>query len=82
MSALDEHPFVFRSTAAGEVRIERGGRVVTILRGDSAAAFLRAVSRADAAGGQRLMARATGNYRRGNERVARSHPRSGRVDSR
>lgn len=68
-------PFAFSATALGEVRIERGGRVVTILRGASARAFLSKVAGASGDELQRAMARATGNYRRGNERVAGEHPR-------
>lgn len=72
-----DDPFSYRATAAGEVRIERGGRVVTVLRGAGAQAFLRKVDGASEAERQLAMARATGNYRRGNERVAGSHPRRG-----
>lgn len=68
-------PFAFSATALGEVRIERAGRVVTILRGASASAFLSKVAGASGDELQRAMARATGNYRRGNERVAGEHPR-------
>lgn len=76
--ALRDDPFAFRTTAGGEVRIERGGRVVTVLRGARASAFLRRVEGATAGEQQLAMARATGNYRRGNERVAAGHPRRGR----
>lgn len=61
----------------GEVRITHHGLLATTLRGRAAADFLDEVDR----GGdpQLLMARVTGNYRRGNERVARSHPRNARA---
>lgn len=62
------------TTRGDEVRITHRGRPATTLRGRAAAEFLDDVTRVDA---QRLMARVTGNYRRGNERVARSHPRNG-----
>ncbi|QAY59423.1 hypothetical protein ET475_05060 [Microbacterium protaetiae] len=60
-------PFTYRVTKAGDVLISRGGRLVTTLRG-SAAARLAARLGDDEASDQALLQRATGNYRRGNER--------------
>ena len=60
--------FSWRPTKDGRVRIARDGRVVTTLAGARARTFLDRVEGADAAAAQQLMARATGNYRRGNER--------------
>ena len=57
----------------GEVVVTHRGRVATILRGRAAADFLDAVGQGDE---QALMARVTGNYRRGNERTAKRHPRN------
>jgi len=66
-------PEGFEWTArGGEVRITHRGRHATTLRGTSAANFLVYDERGDP---QELMARLTGNYKRGNERVARNHPR-------
>lgn len=56
-----------------QVVIRHHGHVATILRGSRARAFLDDVEAGDP---QELMARLTGNYRRGNERVARNHPRN------
>ena len=56
-----------------DVVISHHGRRAT-LRGDAAARFLADVE--DGADEQKLMARVTGNYRRGNERTARDHPRN------
>ena len=67
-------PEGFDYTARGdEVVITHHGRQATVLRGAAAARFL-----ADAEDGddQELMARVTGNYRRGNERTAKNHPRN------
>ena len=58
-----------------EVVVLRHGRRATVLRGRRAQVFLEDVEAGDA---QELMARVTGNYRRGNERQAREHPRNGR----
>ena len=60
---------------SGEVAIRRDGRVVATLRGRAADAFLAKVASATPEELQLAMARATGNYRRGNERTAASHPR-------
>lgn len=61
-------PFSWRETKAGEVMIERGGRVVVTLGGTSAIRLLERLDRADDAQQQLLLAKATGNYKRGNER--------------
>ena len=49
------------------------GRRAAVLRGRRAQEFLEDVEVGNA---QELMARVTGNYRRGNERRAREHPRN------
>jgi hypothetical protein len=60
--------FSWRATKDGRVRISRGGRVVTTLGGDAARSFVGRAEDADPEAAQQLMARATGNYKRGNER--------------
>lgn len=57
----------------GEVVISHHGKKATVLRGSTAARFLEDVEDGD---DQELMARVTGNYRRGNERTAKNHPRN------
>jgi hypothetical protein len=57
----------------GEVVVLHRGRRATALRGLRAKEFLEDLERSDP---QELMARVTGNYRRGNERQAREHPRN------
>jgi hypothetical protein len=57
----------------GEVVVFHHGRRATVLRGRRAQEFLEDVEGGDA---QELMARVTGNYRRGNERQAGQHPRN------
>jgi hypothetical protein len=56
-----------------DVVITHRGRKAATLRGDAATRFLLSVEHGDP---QQLMARATGNYKRGNERLARKHPRN------
>lgn len=64
---LASDPFSF-AVRSDRVQISRGGKVVTRLGAKDSARFLGAVDRTDEAGRQQLMARATGNYKRGNER--------------
>lgn len=59
----------------GDVVITHHGQVATILRGRRAAEFLDAVE----ADPQLTMARWTGNYKHGNERTAKAHPRNRRA---
>ena len=49
----------------GDVLITHRGRTAATLRGGAAERFLAKVARGDP---QQVMARATGNYKRGNER--------------
>ena len=67
-------PNGFDYTVRGdEVLISHQGRPATTLRGRRAQAFLQDIEYENP---QELMARLTGNYRRGNERQARNHPRN------
>ena len=59
----------------GDVVILHHGRLASTLRGRKAAAFLDDVDGSD---DQELMARLTGNYKRGNERTSAKHPRNRR----
>ena len=77
MTDADDLGFSFRTMKAGDVSIFRAGRVVTILRGAAAADFLAEVHGVAPGAAQQLMARATGNYKRGNERMAARHSRNG-----
>lgn len=74
----DNLDFSFRPTKGGGVAILRNGGTVTILRGDSARRFLAEIREASSPQQQQLMARITGNYKRGNEQRAASHPRNRR----
>ena len=67
--------FTFVSNADGSVTIDHHGRTVATLRGSRAAAFLAQLASNN---DQLVMARWTGNYRRGNERTAKQHPRNAR----
>jgi hypothetical protein len=65
--------FAFLTRADDGVVISHHGRPATTLRADRAAKFLAEV---DADDPQLVMARWTGNYRRGNERTGKNHPRN------
>lgn len=67
MGVVDD-PFDWRVTKDGQVLVSRGGRVVTTVRGRSAERLAERLERAGEEEAQQLLARATGNYRRGNER--------------
>ncbi len=67
-------PFSYATRSDGSIVISYRTAPVTILRGRSADRFSARMSGADAAAAQQLMARATGNFRRGNERDGK-HPR-------
>jgi hypothetical protein len=61
----------------GEVVITHHGKRATVLRGPRAAEFVDEVDTGpDELSAQQVMARWTGNYKRGNERAARAHPRN------
>ena len=63
----------------GEVVITHHGKRATVLRGPRAAEFVDEVETGpDELSAQQVMARWTGNYKRGNERTARQHPRNQR----
>jgi hypothetical protein len=61
-------PFSYVTRSDGSIVIRYHAAPVTILRGKSAERFMARASAADAAGAQQLMARATGNFKRGNGR--------------
>lgn len=62
----------------GSVVVHHRGKLAATLRGQAAAEFMDEVEGADLDAQQQLMARLTGNYKRGNERTASNHPRNRR----
>ncbi len=64
---LQDDPFDHRITKDGTVRVTRGGRLVAVIGGADAARLISLLG-ADGQADQHLLARATGNYRRGTER--------------
>ncbi|MEO7131546.1 MAG: hypothetical protein ABIZ07_09255 [Dermatophilaceae bacterium] len=71
---MAQSPTGFTYVQTGDkVVITHHGRRATTLRGNVAARFLTEVENVDP---HQLMARLTGNYKHGNERTARYHPRN------
>jgi hypothetical protein len=70
--------FTYRIRKCGEVEIFHRGRLASTLRGNDAEDFKQEVGDKDSAQAQQLMARVTGHYKHGNERLASSHPRNRR----
>lgn len=75
---IEDLGFTYRARKTGEVEIEHRGRLAATLRGAAAEKFLVRVDAGDSAFAQQLMARLTGNYKRGNERAAAGRGRHGR----
>jgi len=69
----DPSGFTWMQRKNGDVVIEHHGRRAAVLRGRKADDFLADVDSGDE---QELMARLTGNYKHGNERASRNHPRN------
>ena len=64
---LGSMPFSYATRADGSIVISYHTAPVTILRGRAAERFAARLDGADGLGAQHLMARATGNFKRGNE---------------
>jgi len=70
--------FTYRTRKNLDVEILHHGRPAATLRGRAASDFLAEVREGSSDDAQQLMARVTGNYKRGNERLASQHPRNRR----
>lgn len=70
--------FTHRRRKNGDLEILHHGRLASTLRGPDADDFLAEVQAGSDDDAQQLMARITGNYKRGNERLASQHPRNRR----
>jgi hypothetical protein len=68
----DENQFQWSQAKDGTVTVYWHARPVTTLRGASAARFVTRISVADGNGAQLLMAKVTGNFKRGNERSGKA----------
>jgi len=65
---FDAEPFEWQVTADSRVLVSRGGRQVVVVAGARGSKLAGQLEAADEEQAQQLLARATGNYKRGNER--------------
>lgn len=65
---FDDDVFTYRITKDGKVLISYEGRLVTTLAGKNAHRLIARLDGCDRRDVQQLLARATGNFKRGNER--------------
>ena len=70
---LEAAPFTYCVTKDGRVRIAWGGRVVTTIAGGPARRLVDAMANASQGHRQLLLAKATGNFKHGNERERHPH---------
>lgn len=68
----DESIFSYRFTKDGKVFIEWNRKTVKILKGTSGERFLEKMESATYTEKQMIMAKATGNFKRGNEKSSRN----------
>ena len=65
---LDEEVFAYKITKDGKVFISYEGKQVVTLSGKRAEEFARKIQNAQGKDAQLIMAKVTGNFKRGNER--------------
>ncbi len=65
---LDDQPFRWQAAGEDRIQIFWEGRVVTTVSGKAGLKLKHKLEQADELETQHLLARATGNFRRGNER--------------
>lgn len=70
-NVLDDEPFSYQAGKDDRVFIAWHGRRVLTLRGTEGRRFLSRIADLDRKDAQLLMARITGNFKRGNERSTR-----------
>lgn len=66
---LDEAVFTYKITKAKKVFIAWQGKQVTVLSGKRAEAFMADIMHAEDKAAQLIMAKATGHFKHGNERM-------------
>ena len=68
---LDEEIFTYRISKDDKVFISYEGKQVTTLSGKNAKRFITQINGATGKDAQLIMAKVTGNFKRGNERLAK-----------
>jgi len=72
---LDEEVFAYRINKDKKVFITYEGKQVTILSGSKAEKFIADIGGADCKDAQLIMAKVTGNFKRGNEKLFKKQGR-------
>lgn len=72
---LSDEPFSYRATKSGLVQISFRGKIVTTLGGRDSSRFLAKVNLENPQAAQLAMAKATGHFKHGSERVGKEHKR-------
>lgn len=67
-NVLDEEPFSYKISKDKKVFIYWNDKQVTILRGKESERFLSKIEKANSKDKQLIMAKITGNFKRGNEK--------------
>lgn len=75
---MNDLGFTYRRRKNDDLEILHLGRLASTLRGQDARDFIAELEIGSEDDAQQLMARITGNYKRGNERLASQHPRNRR----
>lgn len=65
---LDEEPFSYQESRDGKVFLYWHGRQVVLLKEEAAKRFLSRMAGKEGKEAQLIMAKATGNFKRGNEK--------------
>ena len=65
---MDKNIFTYQATKSGKVFLFWGGKRIKVLDGEAAQKFLAKIDGLDEADAQLVMAKETGNFKRGNER--------------
>lgn len=69
-NVLDEEPFDYKVLKDNKVQIYRNNKPVMLLKGTEAFKLLKKVENSDGKQTQLILAKVTGNFKRGNERTA------------
>ncbi|MFZ5969590.1 MAG: hypothetical protein ACOYVK_20720 [Bacillota bacterium] len=70
---LDEEPFSYSVSKDNKVFIYWYGKQVTILKGKESNKFLSRIKSANIKEAQLIMAKVTGNFKRGNEKLSKNN---------
>jgi hypothetical protein len=68
---LEVEPFSYRALKNGSVLLEHRGRTIKTISGDEAERFLKRIADLEGLEEQLVLAKLTGNFKRGNEGIAK-----------